>query len=302
MSMKRFMAFSLRPLLPGLLLLLSVPFSIQAAGDMEGLLPPVSCGGGWRIEGKPLFYDRETLSDRINGEAELYFPYGFDRLAAARYAAEKHPAAGMDVEIYRMGSPLDAFGMYANYRQKEGRALPLAAESNLSGSQLFLYQGRHFVHIQVTGSETADPAALAECARTVASRLPGTRNRPPELAAFDRSETVRGTERYLPQSLLGYDFLNRGIMADAVVEGMDLQIFLLLDTSAESASAAFEGYRTQLARGKVEPVGNVAAFLEGVDPLYGPVIVMMKGNCIAGALKFSGKKGIRALLESVCRR
>ena len=282
-------------------MLLLVPFRTLAAGTMEEFLPPLSCGAGWKIEGKPLVYDRDTLSDRINGEAELYMPYGFDRLAAGRYAAEKNPAAGMDVEIYRMGSPLDAFGMYANYRQKEGLPLAVAAESNLSGSQLFLYQGRHFVHIQVTGSGAADPDALAECGRTVASRLPGTRNRPPELALFDRPETVRGTERYLPQSLLGYDFLNRGIMTDAVVGGMDLQIFLLLDTTAESASAAFEGYRSQLARGKIEPVGNSAALLEGVDPLYGPVIVLRKGGCLAGALKFSGKNGIRALLESVCR-
>lgn len=301
MSMKSFMAFSLRPLLPALLLLFTVPFSTQAAGDMEELLPPVSCGSGWRIEGKALFYDRDTLSDRINGEAELYFPYGFDRMAAARYAAEKSPGAGMDVEIYRMGSPLDAFGMYANYRQKEGRPLSVAAESNLSGSQLFLYHGRHFVHIQTTGSEADDPDAVAECARTVASRMPGTRDRPPELAVFDRPETVKGTERYLPQSLLGYDFLNRGILTDAVVEGMPLQIFLLLDTTAESATAAFDGYRLQLAQGKVEPGGKSAAFLEGVDPLYGPVIILKKGGCLAGALKFSGKKGIRALLESVCR-
>jgi hypothetical protein len=302
MSMKRFVAFSLRPLIPALILLLQATFSTQAAGDMEELLPPVSCGRGWRIEGQPLFYDRETLSDRINGEAELYFPYGFDRMAAARYASEKSPGAGMDVEIYRMGSSLDAFGMYANYRQKEGSPLAVAAESNLSGSQLFLYQARHFVHIQVTGSEAADPDAVTECARTVTSRLPGNRSRPPELAVFDRPETVKGTERYLPQSILGYDFLNRGIMTDAVVDGMPLQIFLLLDTTADSATAAFDGYRSQLARGKVEPLGNSAAFLEGVDPLYGPVIILRKGGCLAGALKFSGKKRIRALLESFCSR
>ena len=54
--------------------------------------------------------------------------------------------------------------------------------------------------------------------------MPGNRNRPPELAAFDRPEVVKGTERYLPQSLLGYDFLNKGIMTEALVEGTNLQI------------------------------------------------------------------------------
>ena len=300
MSAKSFMEYSLRPLLPALLLLLQVPFSTQAAVDMEELLPPISCVAGWKIEGKPIFYDRETLSDRINGEAELYFPYGFNRMAVARYASEKKNGAGMDVEIYRMGSPLDAFGMYANYRQKEGRSLTVAAESNLSGSQLFLYQGRHFVHIQVTGSGSADPDVLAECGRTVASRLPGSRNRPPELSVFDRPEVVKGTERYLPQSLLGYDFLNRGIMIDVMVEGKNLQIFRLLGTTAESASVAFDSYRSQLPQGKIEPGGMSATFLEGVDPLYGPVIILKKGECLAGALKFSGKNGIRALLERFC--
>jgi hypothetical protein len=300
MNVKRFMAYSLRPLLLAQLLFLPVPFSALAAGDMEDLIPPISCGAGWKIEVKPLFYDRDTLSDRIDGEAELYFPYGFDRLAAARYASEKKSGVGIDVEIYRMGSLLDAFGMYANYRQKDGRTLSAGAESSFTTSQLFLYQGRYFVHIQVTGIDS-NPDALIECVRVVESRLPGNKNRPPELSVFDRPEVVKGTERYLPQSLLGYDFLNKGIMADAVVEGTNLQIFLLLGTTDETATATFDRYRSQLTHGKIEPSGKNAAFLEGIDPLYGPVIVLRKGNCLAGALRFTGNKGIRALLESVCR-
>jgi hypothetical protein len=298
MSMNRFMA-PLKLLLLAMLLL--VPFRTMAAGSMEELLPPLSCGAGWKIEGKPLFYDRDTLSDRINGEAELYFPYGFDRMAAARYASEKTPGAGMDVEIYRMGSLLDAFGIYANYRRKDGRALAVGAEATLSDSQFYLYQDRYFVHIQVTGAAAANPDVLADCGRAVASRLSGASKRPPELSVFNRPEVVKGTERYLPHSLLGYDFLNRGIMADAVLEGANLQILFLLGTTAESASGAFDRYRFQLSQVKIEPVGKNASFLVGIDPLYGPVIVLRKDNCLAGALKFTGDKGIRALLESVCR-
>lgn len=285
------------PLLLALLFLLPVSPSARGADVMDTFLPPASCGSVWRIEGTPVFYNRETLSDRINGEAELYMPYGFDRMAAARFVPEKNPAVGMDVEIYRMGSPLDAFGMYANYRQKEGKAPALGAEANLSGSQLFFYQGRFFIHIQVTGAETVDPVTLAECGKSVAARLPGTTDRPPELKVFDRPETVRGSERYLPQSLLGYDFLNKGIMTDAVVDGANVQIFTLLG----AATAALDSYRAQLAQVKLESAEKGAVFLEGLDPLYGPVMVVKKGECLAGALKFSGKKGIRAFLETICR-
>lgn len=261
-------------LLPVLFFLaLLAPFSASAGSDMEEFLPPLACGAGWNMEGKPLFYDRDTLSDRIDGEAELYFPYGFERMAAARYVEAKRPEAGIDVEIYRMGSLLDAFGIYANYRQKEGSTLMVGAESNLSPSQLFLYQGRLFVHVQATGADDAG-AALAECGRTVASRLPGARSGPPELAAMDRPGVVKGSERYLPQSLLGYDFLNKGVVADAVVAGTDLQVFLLLGSTVESASAAFDRYRSQMAQAKVGGGGKEPALLEGLDPLYGPVMVL----------------------------
>jgi len=285
----------------GFCLLCLASTTVLAAGELEAFLPPTSCGAGWQMEGKPLSYDRETLSDRINGEAELYFPYGFDRMAAARYVAVKNSDAGIDVEIYRMGSLLDAFGMYANYRQKDGRVLPVGAEANSSPSQFYFYQGPFFVHIQQTGAATVDEDTLLNCAKQVASRIPGTTSKPTELAVFDRPEVVKGTERYLPQSLLGYDFLNRGILADAQVAGTNFQLFLILNTSAESAAAAFDRYRSQLTKEKIVAGVKGGVFLEGIDPLYGTVVLMNKAHCLAGALKFSGKDGIHVLLESVCR-
>jgi len=283
----------------------ALPASTAPAGPAAAApaaeLPEAACAPGWSLEGKALHYDKETLSDRIDGEAELYFPYGFQRMSAGRYTTGKTPGTGMDVEIYLMGSPLDAFGMYANYRQKEGRTQGVGVESNLADSQLFFYQGRYFVHLQTTGNDSGDPAALAACGRAVAARLPGEGGRPQQLAVLDRPDLVKGSERYLPESLLGYDFLNRGLLADAVVAGGQLQVFYLVGSTAESASAALQRYRSQLTGGKLEAAGKDLQFLEGVDPLYGPVAVLRKGPCLAGALKFSTQKGIRDFLESFCR-
>lgn len=296
MSSKHRLLNTVPPLLLALLLLVPATGSEAATEEMENLLPQPACAISWKIDGTLQLYDRDTLSDRINGEAELYMPYGFDRMASARYRSAKNPDIGMDVEIYRMGSLLDAYGMYANYRQQQGITTSAGTESNLSPPQLFLYQGRYFVHLQITGTDASDSGSLAECGQMVASRLPVARTRPTELAAFDRPEVIKGTERYLPQSLLGYDFLNRGIMADARVDGTVLQIFLLLGNSPASATNVFNRFRDQLSQGIVDQQG----FLSGVDPLYGPVIVLKKGDCLAGALKFKNTKGSRALLEGIC--
>ena len=141
-----------------------------------------------------------------------------------------------------MASLLDSFGIYSNYRQKDGQRINSGAESNLSGSQLFLYQGRYFIHIQITGGDSSNSDALTECAKQVASSLPGERNRPSELSAFALPEVVKGTERYLPQSLLGYDFLNRGIMAEAIIGGVSFQVFRLFGTDTRSVSATFNRF------------------------------------------------------------
>jgi hypothetical protein len=284
-----------------LLLLLIPPAGASAADDPQEFLPPVSCAAGWHMEGKPSLYDKETLSDRIDGEAELYFPYRFDRMAAARYVSAQVPGAGMDVEIYRLGSLLDAFGMFANYRQKDGDALEVGAEGNGSPSQLFFYQGRNFVHIQVTGTEVASQEVMARCARAVASHIPAKPQRPAELSVFDRPEVVKGSERYLPESLLGYDFLNQGLLADAVVAGGGLQVFSLQHATRDSAKTAFDRYRAQLAPGSKTSSGDSGTLLEGVDLLYGPVIILRKEACLVGALKFSGGKGVRPFLESLCK-
>ncbi|HIJ80793.1 MAG TPA: hypothetical protein HPP76_03685 [Desulfuromonadales bacterium] len=301
MSTGRFTLRLLRLLALLATLLCSVPYSGQAAADMEELLPLPVCGTEWKVEGKPLFYDRDSLSDRINGEAELYMPYGFDRMAAARYSRGNNTPIGMDVEIYRLGTTLDAFGMFANYRQNEGRTVAAGTESNLSGSQLFFYQGRHFIHIQITGGDNVDSDAMIRCAKVVATRVPGPAAKAAELRVLDLPEVIKGTERYLPQSLLGYDFLNRGLMADAEVEGASLQILRLLGLKGEPATMVFDRFLQQVTQGQSNSPAKDVQVMEGIDPLYGPVMILKKGDCLAGALKFKVKKGVAALLERVCR-
>jgi hypothetical protein len=100
---------------------------------------------------------------------------------------------------------------------------------------------------------------------------------------------------------LGYDFLNRGIMAEAVIGGANFQVFKLIGTDTRTVSAPFERLKSQLDKVKIDSVGKDTAVLEGVDPLYGPMIVLKKADCLAGALRFVDKKGIRTTLESVCR-
>jgi len=269
------------------------------------LLPAPACAPGWAREGKVLFYDRENLFERINGESELYFPYGFQQLASARYADSRNPQTAIEIDIYRMGSLLDAFGMYANYRRQDDADVQVGAEGTASTGQLFFYQDRYLVRLQLSGPGTAARETFLACGRSVARNLPLPAVPPRELAAFAFPAVEGKSVRYIAQSLLGYEFFRRGMVAEASQGADQGQLFLVLEESREDAGKALERYRAYLrASGKEPRLGGTPEnpLLEGIDPLYGPVVVEKAGSSLAGAIRFKDAAIARRLVEELRKR
>ncbi|MDO8944568.1 MAG: hypothetical protein Q7U75_15400 [Desulfobacterales bacterium] len=285
--------------------LMCAPAPVRAAGDaIENVLPAPACAEGWNLDGKATLFNRETLFDRINGEAELYFPYGFDVLASARYANIRDPRIAVDADVYRMGSLLDAFGMYANYRRKENVDAKVGAEGTLSPSQLIFYQGRYFVRIQATGTSSLEGDVFLACARAISQKLPPNTGRPKELEGFAIPAVVPRSERYIAQSLLGYDFFRRGLMADAVLNGEQVQLLLVPEDSGDAASRAFDRYRSYLksSGADVQAAGIPGRMsLSAVDPLYGNVFVVQAGRFIVGAVRFKDPSAAKQLVDQLRR-
>ena len=239
------------------------------------------------MDGKVTLFDKDALSDRIDGEAELYFPYGFTVLAYARYDSKKSPNIAIDADVYAMGSLLDAFGMFANYRKKDSIDIVVGAEGIVSPSQVFFYQDKYFVQLQVTGATSLGQDLLLDCARAIAKNLPQSVAKPKELDAFSATDVVKKSERYLAQSLLGYDF-SAGADGDAIVEGKTVQIFIVLEDSRDAARKAFDQYRSCLKTSKKDiPVTEMPdrIFLKAVDPLYGNVFVEQAGQYVFGVVR-----------------
>ena len=103
--------------------------TVHADGDaIKNVLPAHGFSKDWVMKDTAMFYDKDTVFDHIDGEAELYFPYGFDVLATATYINTKNPDLWMVADIYKMGSLLDAFGIYSNYRRASTMQVAIGAE------------------------------------------------------------------------------------------------------------------------------------------------------------------------------
>jgi hypothetical protein len=282
----------------------SVPAG-HAQNGVEKFMPAPFCADGWSMDGKVALYDKDALFDRIDGEAELYFPYGFTVLAYARYESKQNPKIAIDADVYSMGSLLDAFGMFANYRKRDSTDIAVGAEGTASASQVFFYQDKYFVRLQVTGATSLRQDTLVACARAIAKNLPQNAAKPKELDALSVPGVVKKSERYVAQSLLGYDFFHRGLVADAILAGGAVQVFVVLEDSRDGARTAFDQYRSYLKTpGKEIPVAEMQdrISLKAIDPLYGNVFVEHTGRYVIGVIRVKDISAAKPLVEQIRKR
>ena len=279
--------------------------SFAADKILETLLPTPACAEGWTLQEKVTLYDKETLFDRIDGEAELYFPYGFERLAYARYSNSPSGQIVIEADVYKMGSLLDAFGIYATYRRKDGADIAIGVEGTISPAQLFFYQGRYFVRLQGIGTKDPGEDTFLSCARAISKNLPRVAGGPRELESFKFSAVEPKSERYIAKSLFGYDFFRRGFIADATLKDVQVQLFLVPENSTETARKAFDRYRSYLeTSGKnVQVTGPAERLsLSAVDPLYGNVFLEQDGRFLVGAIRIKDIPSAKQLVGQLRQR
>jgi hypothetical protein len=256
----------------------------------------------WTAKDPVNFYDRDTLFEHINGEAELFIPYGFDMLATVTYVNPSNPDVWLIADVYRMGSLLDAFGIYANYRRAKAEGVPFGADGFILSSQLMFYQDRYFVRLQVTGAPSLQQNIFLACGRAIAQKLPNHKRRPRELEILRIPALVPGSERYITQSLLGYAFFRRGLIADAVLEGKQIQIFVVMNDDQAAAREAFAQYRSYLmAEGRdLQVTASLdLSSLTATDPLYGEVLAEQFGSYIIGAIRVKDTSSSKQIIEQM---
>ena len=288
------------------LCILCAAVPVFAAGtSVEKVLPSPSCGEGWIMEERPTLYTRDTLFDRINGEAELYFPYGFEVLASARYVNRKAPQFAVEADVYKMGSLLDAFGMYANYRRADDAMVKIGAEGFASSSQLLFYQDRYFVKLQASGTSSLGQDVFLACAQAVSQNLPRNVRKPRELEAFMIPAVVQRSERYIAKSLLGYAFFRRGLVANAILEGEHVQVFFVPEESRDAARKTVEQLRSYLKASdqeiRVTETGERIS-LAATDPLYKKIFAEQSDRYIIGVVRFKETSAAKQLVEQVRKR
>jgi len=283
--------FALVSILCTAAVLSAVSLGSAAEKPAEGLLP-TSCAPEWAMEGNVATYTPENLYRYINGEAELYLPYGFKGATTVRYMKAVTPSGGpqetgLVVNIFEMGSPLDAFGIYSNYRSSTLPQMKVGVEGFLDETELMFYQDRYFVQIETSGTLTQEPGLFQSCAEAVSHNLPEGREKPQELELLKVAGAVALTEKYYPRGLLGYGFFGRGLTVEVTIKGEPAKALVILAGSEEATRRIFDEYGKYLKEAKVVPQisrDKKGASLQVIDPLYQGTDLHQSGPFVVGVV------------------
>lgn len=233
----------------GAVLLIAFSAAQAAAGSGGDPLFLRLAERSWVLAEPVRTFSPANLYEEIDGEAELFLPYGFRELAVAYLSRNTGTGVQLRLEIYRHGSPRDAFGIYSQHRFPGQETISVGpSEAIVSDASLDFFRGNRFVRIRAA-SPTAARGDLIELGRAVSGLIEGTGAPPPETGALLVKTFVPGTLVYQKKAILGYDVLAPGYEAKFSAKETTGSLLLLpprLENaslfSAEAVAGRFPGF------------------------------------------------------------
>lgn len=143
---------------------------------MTRLLPSQSVLNGWRISGDPEVYEEEALYDRINGGAEIFFEYGFERALYQEYGRNDD---SLHVEIYEMADDTAGFGIFSINRSPRADNVPVGAGGQKGSDMVTFWQQNYFVVVRFFGGAGAQDDVTLDVAHDIARNIGSDRGTTP---------------------------------------------------------------------------------------------------------------------------
>jgi hypothetical protein len=143
---------------------------LLAAGSdpLFTLLPPDGTPHGWLRQGQARLFAGAALYQHIDGGAELYNRFGFDRLAVQDYAKDAHEAR---VEIYKMNDPAGAGAVFAEITKGMAAQAVYGTVCVLDDYQILFQRGVYCVSVTTYETGTEPLAAMAALAAKIDAAL-----------------------------------------------------------------------------------------------------------------------------------
>jgi hypothetical protein len=211
----------------------------SAAGPFAVSLPQ-----GLIAMSEPESFDRETLSDKIDGRAELYLSAGFVKLDTLRVRLADDRETWFEIFVYDMGGQRNAFSVFSTQRREGALALKFVRNGYRTGNGACFVGGRSY--FEIIASRTGDKALAAVEALgrmlTADGKIAGSDDDMTESGLFPEKGRIPGSIQLITANAFSFGRFDNIFAARYRSGGDTATLFISRRSSAREASELADAY------------------------------------------------------------
>lgn len=220
--------------------------SIRDAGEygddamVEGLSPE-----GWTQTGNIEHYNVATLYTKINGRSELYMAYDVLGMTWISFVDDSDTGNFIDLFVYDMRSPTNAFGIYSVEREAGQPAVDLGREGYQTGSNFYFWKGNYYGYINASMPNDRNSSAGLSAATALMQRLGDSGAAVAGLDLLPTRDLILDTVQYFKADAMSLDFLNETFLGMYNIGDGKVRAFVSMradDTEAAKIMVEFGTY------------------------------------------------------------
>jgi hypothetical protein len=233
----------------------SVPSTSAPVGESaskEGGAAPAPAPNGDPMEialtgikpmGPTEFYSPDTLYEKIDGRAPAYIGFNFQQLRSRSFGIDGTKGSYVDVYEYRMDTPVNAFGIFSQERDANGKPVDFAPDGYSGEMGFFFRQGACYVQV-IASDQTPKTMELAKAiAENRAKAVPADNAGLDARRRLPNAGLIPESVSFVQDNAQGQAFLKNVFQASYNFEGGKTSFFLMVSEPATTARA----YKSYLA-------------------------------------------------------
>ena len=247
------------------------------------------------------YFDPQTLPDKINGKAELYFSAGFRSLTAQRFSLTKDPTLWFEIFIYDMGTARNAFSVFSMQRRGDLEAVGPTMFSYATPNGWFMAHGRYY--LELVCAEVSKPlmSAAEALASAFVDKVGADAAKVTEMTLFPMAGQVTGSRSLVTSDAFGITGFNHVFMAHYQLNGADITAYVARresDTLAQSTAGMIRDFYLEFGGTRLEGPEDVAV----IDILDTIEVVFSQGQYVIGVHEAPDKETGLMLAEQIRKR
>jgi CubicO group peptidase (beta-lactamase class C family) len=259
----------------------------RTAMMVESLTPK-----GWELHDRVMQFTPENLYEQINGRAEYYLAYDVMGMTFASLDKSSDSSIFVNLSIYDMGTPTNAFGVFSGERPLEAPRLKLGRDAYHTGANHYIFQGQYYIQITAAANTDELRQVCMDLAEKVTDLLQDSGQPVWGLTALPETDRVPQSIQYFLVDALGLDFMRNTYTAKYYRGETIVSVFLSQQDSPESARetvAKFKEHAILYGKG-VDILSEDGVELVSCDMDGSYDIVFQKGRLVAGVTEVKDKK------------